>query len=271
MKFVNNTVIAIPSYRRSTAIAKKTLAFLDKMRVHPEHVYIFVADEGELFDYQLGLPDKWAGNLIVSCPGVQHSRNFIKKYFPKGTQIFFMDDDVRNMAVRNPGSNIHMPRKEQGHWITPEEFRKVLKKGFDACAAHGARIWGVYPTDNPSHMRDRVFTGLAYVVAAAFGMVAHKSTKTDTIHGVKEDHERTLRHWKADGKIVRLEWVGVSTTYFGGTGGLHSDSLDARHKRADAVIDKLVAEFPEVCQVITRKNPTCRDIKLKRVGTNYPV
>jgi hypothetical protein len=256
--------IAIPTYRRPQRIQTMTLAFLEQMKVDPEEVYLFVADNDEMIDYAAALPAKWARRLYVGVPGVNHVRNHIQRFFNEGEEVVYMDDDIRTIWMRHEGITMKTPRAKQAHKLEPAEFRAMVKLGFKSAAKEGARIWGVYPTSNPMHMRNRVYVGLAYVVAAFFGMRITHDPDVYTRYGVKEDHERTLRYYVKDGCIVRLDTYGVDTPYFGGTGGLHDDGLEARHARANLVIDKLIAEFPGLVKELQRKD--YRDVKLARLG-----
>lgn len=246
-----------------------TLKFLEQMKIDPAEVCLYVANDAEMQDYRLALPAHWSARLCMGVPGVNHVRNHIQQDFAEGSSLVYMDDDIRTIWKRHKNITPKTPRKDQAHRILPNEFRDLIASGFKHARKNDSYIWGVYPTSNPLHMRDRVYVGLTYIVAAFFGMVVRHDADTFTQYGVKEDHERTLRYYVKDGAVVRLDGYGVDTPYFGGTGGLHDDGLEARHARANVVIDKLVREFPGLVKILERK--TYRDVKLTRLGRRDPM
>jgi hypothetical protein len=86
------------------------------------------------------------------------------------------DAAVRNSAIRFAKGDVH--GQELRFAPTPAEFRKMVELGFKQCLREDCRIWGVYPTSNPLHMRNRVYVGLTYIVAAFFGMVPASTERT---------------------------------------------------------------------------------------------
>lgn len=263
MKLPKGIKIVIPSFKRHKEIQRKTLRFLERMEVDPADVSIYMANEDQMLIYDAYLPPRWAARLKMGVPTVNAVRNLIQRSHPVGTELLYMDDDIHNVVVRHKNITMKTKRKDQYHYITPTEFRTLMAMGFSECKANNLFIWGVYPTNNPMHMRNRTFIGLTYIVAAFFGMVVRHDQDTMTQYPVKEDHERTLRYYVKDGGVIRIEGVGLQTTYFGGGGGLHADGVEARHKWANQYIDKIVKEFPSLCCV--KQRTKYRDIWLYRL------
>ena len=80
-----NFVVAIPSYKRSEAISKKTLKCLESLNIPPDYIFVFVANESEKELYQKNNPTY--ANIIVSALGKCASCNFIIDYFKEGQDL----------------------------------------------------------------------------------------------------------------------------------------------------------------------------------------
>ena len=90
--------IAIPSYKRSETIKKKTLKVLAEYDIPPERVTVFVANEEELEAYTKSLSEhQYGGNIVVGVPTIGKQRNFIEKYYPEGTRLMMFDDDIKRV------------------------------------------------------------------------------------------------------------------------------------------------------------------------------
>jgi hypothetical protein len=68
-------------------------------------------------------------------------------------------------------------------------------------------------------------TDLNYIVGAFYGVINRPQMKSlDLVitkaNGQKEDVERTLKYFLADGKVIRFNKIGFETKYYGKEGGL---------------------------------------------------
>jgi len=261
---------AIPSYRRPFIILKKTLAFLSRMKVPAQDVTIFVATIDECRLYEAAFEDTpWFDRIIVGQPTLRAQRNFIRNWYPEGTRLVCIDDDLRNLIVLNPG--LHkgrnekgklVKRKDQSHFIQPAEFRRLIERGFQECLRRGFQLWGVYPTNNPMFLSRTITTDLRYISGVFWGMIVQHEHRLHTFYPIKEDYERTLRYFCEQGGVVRLNWVGIDTSYWGSPGGLHADGMEARIKLADETVDRLLKEFPYHARPKTRRG--MKDVELLR-------
>eukprot|EP00959_Pyramimonas_sp_CCMP1952_P196528 4109002-Pyramimonas_sp.AAC.1 len=76
--------------------------------------------------------------------------------------------------------------------------------------AHEANIWSANQSGNPLHRSEKLSSGLGLIYGALFGFRAlHDSTRVCRHGSVKGDIERTLRHWVADGVVVRVMEYGL--------------------------------------------------------------
>ena len=67
-------------------IKKKTLKLLQKHKVDPLRVFIFVADEDEYTRYRTAIGNEWH-NIVIGQPTLWKQRNFITQFFMEGTHI----------------------------------------------------------------------------------------------------------------------------------------------------------------------------------------
>ena len=86
-------VVAIPSYKRPDTLKNKTLKVLQRYKIDPKKIVVFVADKEQEKIYREALPKGSVGKFVVGVPGIKNIRNFMPKYFPEGQYIFYMDDD----------------------------------------------------------------------------------------------------------------------------------------------------------------------------------
>jgi hypothetical protein len=204
--------IAIPSYDRSEICQSKTLAMLEAMGVDADRVTVFVADESQREIYNSRFRGGW--RVVAAELGIFKARRFYHAYYPEGTRILNLDDDIERCLVKQ-GS------KATGY---PGTIDDLAADGFSQCEAAGAKLWGVYPVNNGFFMKDYTVLGLRYVVGAFYGSFAgdHVFLGPRSQQSSGEDYETTLRSFKAYGKIVRLEYLTFKTKYFA-EGGIDSE------------------------------------------------
>jgi hypothetical protein len=228
-----NFVIAIPSYRRADTIQKATLHVLEKHKIDPSIVYIFVADKKEEKCYREALGKKW--NIVVGEPGMKQARVFMSRYFQEGCRIFYMDDDVyeiwqcewkeekyRNNPVTRMSGNVLVPLKN---------LLGFIQLGFQECERKQRRLFGVNAVKNayfckaindPMQCAD-TRDGLYFTVGTMYGCINCREACAVTAE-VKADYECTLRYYLLDGGVLRFPWVTISTRFYSEKGGMQSDN-----------------------------------------------
>jgi hypothetical protein len=141
-----NYNIAIPSYQRSQQLREKTLLLLYKHKIPLEKITIFVANEAEHHKYQHMLKSTpYDGvKLIVGVPGMGAVRNFIRSYYPVGTRVFHMDDDLVDI-LRKKSDKVMLPVQNLE--------TEVILRGFEALETYNANIFGIYAAANPMFMK----------------------------------------------------------------------------------------------------------------------
>jgi hypothetical protein len=230
--------IAIPSYKRALELPLKTLATLQRYDVSMDKIFVFVVEE-EVAEYQKTCP----GFTIVSGHlGLINQRMFIESYFDKDTNILFMDDDVSDVFTLSP-TNTRTPISD---------FNKFVSDGFLRMNALGVTLWSIYPVDNTMFMSESKSEtiGLTYCVGAFYGQKNTRDIILTKGFDSIEDRERTILRYLRDGRVLRLNHVGLKTKYFA-KGGLMTSDRQTNHQMAS---EELVRRHPTLVRLKVRKN-----------------
>ncbi len=209
-------IIAIPSYKRAETLKEKTLKTLEHYNINPKKIDIFVANKEEEEIYKKTLDKRSYNKLIVGVPKLGPQRNFMSDYYPLNKPIVHMDDDITAF--------IQYDTKAKRNEKPLENLEAVFQRGFSECKTHGLRLWGIYPTPNGYFMDDKVDTDLRYIIGCFYGMFnpgtkGPKGIKLE-LEGDKEDYERSIRFYIADGGVIRMRFVAPKTAYYTEKGGL---------------------------------------------------
>ena len=221
---------------------------------------------------------QFATSLVIGAQrGLGNQRNFILKHASsKGHPTIFMDDDVQDILMKDAQGELQsLPRGQL--W-------RLIQTGFVKALECGATLWGVAPTERGNLLRrGAVSTQLGLCTGPFFGVIPSKVAfdtqrlRTCLPWGLAEDIERTLRHFDADGVIVRLYGYSVRSAPHGRTkGGLQSSFSPCSSqpngtttegpwkylspKRAEALLHVLAAleeEFPHLLVVDPAKPLGC--------------
>ena len=200
-------------------LCDRTLALLRKHAIPPEKIHIFVANVEEEREYREKLPPE-PYNLHIAEVGTAAVRNFIKTFFPEGTQIFCMDDDVKDLVQLADGSLRSL-----------ENLSAFIDAGFQEAMKRNVRLWGIYPISNAYFMRETPTTYLTYIVGCAFGIVNPGPVLQCTLDD-KEDFQRSLHMYLLDGGVLRFNNVAPITNYWTTPGGNQASRTKERAEQA---------------------------------------
>ena len=251
--------IVIPSYKRPEGLIKGTLGTLARYKAPMENVNVFVANDEELAVYQEALEK--AGitvNLIVGVPGLCAQRRFIDSYFPKGTKLVCIDDDLHDIK-----------QKVENKFIDMElTFDEMVEMGYRLAEANDAKLWGIYPVANGMFMKDWAVVGLRFIYGVFCGTYAGYQCIQDEdgpFDGTAEDWERTLRSFTKYGKVVRIEWLSIKSKMYA-KGGIQAfmGSKDKRLAENHARISEVANRFPDLCSTYTKAGDIL-NIRLKNI------
>lgn len=248
-KLSSNYVVCVPSYKREQICKEKTLTMLKNNKISTKKVYVFVANKKEYEIYKKTIPKNMYNKLIIGIKGLIPQRHYIERYFPKDTNIVFLDDDVESvdMSLSNLFKN--------------KTLDYFFKYAFKTCRKENAFIWGVYPVYNPFFREGRkeITTHLSYIVGAFYGVINRpnkkslKLTLTKKTNGQKEDVERTIKYFIEDEKVVRFNRIGFKTKYYGNVGGLGD-------------FEKRLIPNKVGSEILKKKYPEFGDIKIRKNG-----
>ena len=260
---MNDYVIAIPSYKRQDTLKNKTMKLLERYKVPKKRVYIFVADNSQKNIYQDTLDKNCYNKIIVGKPGIKHIRNFMANYFPEGKRIVYLDDDINKLwrcVSKNDPKN-----KKDNKLIELESLHKFICDAFKLSKKTGYRNWGPYPIENPFFMKptmrdnSHVSTDLKFVMGGFNGVTNDRKAELRTISD-KEDYERTIKYYLADGGVLRFNNISCSTRCYKGMGGIQA-TRKAEDSRINAM--KLIKNYPNLVRINNNRKSGFVEIRLR--------
>ena len=220
-----NLPVAIPSYKRSTSISQKTLAFLASVGYPADKISIFVADTSEEELYRKAVPKELYGQIVIGVSGLAQQRNFITNYYQENQIYIGMDDDIRK---------IDCPFKN---------FCGIISDAVARIETGEGGLFGVLPNDDKRRYSDDTTSHLSHIIGSFFICRNHREILVT--HTEKDDYERSILYFKRYGKIFRYRGAGVATSYCGGSGGLQQEG---RSERMLEGVLNLVARYPGLCK-----------------------
>lgn len=241
-------VFTIRSYKRAKTLQHKSLAFLEKHGVSPSKVFIFVANEEELASYKESLPEIWHTRLQVGVPLGHKVNNFIHKFFPAGTRVVSMDDDITDI--------VHAKDKK----LSPvKDLNRVICAAFSWCDTSGTKLWGISPTSNAFFMDDGISFNLKFCVGCFWGFIAG-DYDIEVHQDPKEDYERTILYYKKYGSVVRMNMLAPITNYYKEKGGLQEYRTNDIEKKA---YEYMLETYPLFCSPNLRRKSEYPQILLR--------
>tara|TARA_B110000027_G_C16095301_1_gene290512 strand:- start:270 stop:1163 length:894 start_codon:yes stop_codon:yes gene_type:complete len=250
-------VVAIPTFKRYNEIIKKTLPTLQRGKVPKGKIHVFVANKTEEKLYREKMDPNTYGKIVVGKKGLVNQRIYISEYFPKGTNIVSLDDDVEKMQ-KLKGSTFKLTRnntktlkkkknktlksntksnkkkktikrsmggkavdKSLNQIIELKNIDEFFKKSFALLKQTGLNLWGVYPINNPFFMSNKVTTDLRFVIGVVHGYIASHDPKVKMSKKSlsKEDIHQSILYYLRDGGVLRFNNVSFKTV-FNAPGGL---------------------------------------------------
>lgn len=242
--------VAVPSYQRSKKCGESTLAFLKECSIPAERITVFVADQNAREEYASELPADSYGRIVVGKVGMGAIRNFIQGHYPDGTKILHVDDDIEGLYT-------NVTPKQLVRFTDLDSF---VTNAFDMCEQRKVRLWGIYPVLNPMFMKQRVTFDLRYVIGCFWGSINSHDGVLNVSLDDKEDVERTLKCYSADGGVARFEFIAPKTNYYTEDGGMQVTRTEAR---ITASAKALVAAYPQLCSLNLTKKSGHAEVRLR--------
>ena len=289
-KLEDKYIIAIPSYKRSDIIKTHTLAVLNRHKINPECITIFVANQEEHDIYKESVPTFLYNNIVIGTLGLKNQRNFISEYYQEGKHIVEFDDDIKsimqlvvkrkisnkiskkNIVTGNgmgTGSGMGSKKSKSLKTIKTvkpiEDLDAFIKRAFEMCTESNIFLWGVYPLVNPHFMTYKITTDLRFIVGPMWGMINRHRTDLKLTVDEKENSERTLQFWVADGAVLRFNNIGIETKYYKNKGGMQAEGKDRKEEALKSVyyLNKM---YPALTKISLNKKNGMPEIKMKRTA-----
>lgn len=242
---------AIRSYRRAETLAEKTLPLLSRLGVEPEAVSIFLSDPSELDEYlnAVGQSDLGGYEWVDGALGCGPNGNFIQEWHDEGDRVVCLDDDLADLYVRR-GEQTLEP-------ISPVEFNELL---FHAFAAASGGLWGVHPVPNAFFQRPTISHDLRYICGGFYGMTIRNDPGLLVDLEDKEDFERSIRWYLADGYVTRFNYVSMRTTGYRGEGGMQEERTP---ERVRASAEEIVRRWPDLATLNLKKKSGWAEVRLR--------
>ena len=238
-------VIAIASYRRARVLCERTLALLRKHAIPADRIHIFVANEAEEHEYMQTLPPE-DYHIHVAVLGVAAVRSFIIDFFPTGTHVFSIDDDIKDIV------------EISGDKLRPiEDLQGFVTHSFEEAMRRGVRLWGLYPVNNRLFMEETSTTGLVFVIGCCFGIITPGPGILHCTLDDKDDFQRSLSFYLLDGGVLRFNRVAPDTKYGTTPGG---NQVTGTPERAAQAARAFVEAYPDLAKI--RKKARGDDIRL---------
>ena len=141
--------VGIASYKRPEA--SRTLDYLDSLGFPKERRILSVQTEEDRDAYtRSGLSERVGTFLYREASTAAGNRNTILLNVPEGTNVVFMDDDIKQVVMEDLGL---VPLD------TLEKFERMCKLGFATAQKNRTICFGLYPVANAYFMRGGYNTG----------------------------------------------------------------------------------------------------------------
>lgn len=239
---------AIPSSNRCDLLMKTTLALLDKHEIDYENITIF-CPKNQLNKYVDFFPDI----NVVGCPekGIGRTRTFIRKYYPVGTQIIQIDDDIKDICSID------------------ESFKnKKLLEYFEECfkimLEEQVKFAGFCPYDNeffmkPGFSRTPKYTGGHLILEII------RENPIEVYINHFEDYVANALYYLMDRKLIRFNGTYVKTKYFNPNGGIidYYGGMSERKNVAEKLAEKIRYIFKGLLQTSKNKTHDVMNLKFK--------
>jgi len=181
----------------------------------------------------------WAMRIVYTEKGAHKAVQTADEIMPVGSHVVIMDDNILKMQLHEG-----------------VKLAEVWDHAREKMAETGLNVWGINQAQDVRN-RDkdpwRVTTDLGLIYGAMFGFRASHDEKFYTKYGqIKDDLERSLRYFKADGGILRYKGVMVQKCYTPGEfkknkAGICAHYTEETHQaESEAALKALMDEFPDL-------------------------
>jgi hypothetical protein len=245
---IKNIKYAIPSYKRSDVIIKKTLSLLYRYGIITD-ITIFVANKEEKKIYQERIKNH---KIVVGELGITHQRNYIQNYYKTNDCVVVLDDDIEEIETLS---------EDRKKFVPVDDILSIFEKGFLECKQRDTNLWGIYGSHNCMFMRNNfddknnpITVGLTFIIGCLYGLIIEKDMtpyQLDKKLVNKQDYEQSILHYLDKGNVVRLNHYTIKTKFYA-PGGLGAVENRLASNEIDANL--LLEKYPTLLTTYIRKN-----------------
>tara|TARA_A100000172_G_scaffold26561_1_gene15550 strand:+ start:564 stop:1349 length:786 start_codon:yes stop_codon:yes gene_type:complete len=251
--------IAIPTIARAKTIREKTIGYFLRTDVDLSKIDIFFSDPSEIDEYKKVLGDLPIKNYIpTNQKHIRLQRNFIAKYYPENTFVVGIDDDIQSLQTKiNDKKTVELT-----------QFNDFVINAFNVSQANKSDIWGVSAVLNPFFMKNAVSFSLKYIVACFYGwrnthlpknLLSTEKGVDGQLYG-KEDYEKSIQYYIADGKVTRFNYVAPKTKYYSEDGGIQVYRTLENERLG---VEYLLRTYPSFCRRKKTKEGKYAEVRLR--------
>lgn len=252
--------VAIPSYKRAEVLKNQTLKTLTKFGVSPDRITIFVANEEEHGIYLETLGNNW--NIVTGVIGKVQQQQFYHRWYPEGTPLLNLDDDISNLMQRTPDGKL------EEYTGTIDE---LVETAFKYCEEFDVKLWGITPVANGFFMNDTVTVGLRLICGNFYGNyagdLAIMGEDRDYFGSSGDDWETSIRSYLQNGAVLRFDYICPKTKYWAG-GGIDAElkerGVENRQDDNTEALANIVSRYPDLAKLVKKAN-NVTNIRLKTV------
>lgn len=217
--------------------ASRTLDYLDGLGFPKERRILSVQTEEDRDAYtRSGLSERVGTFLYREASTAAGNRNTILLNVPEGTNVVFMDDDIKQVVMEDLGL---VPLD------TLEKFERMCKLGFATAQKNRTICFGLYPVANAYFMRGG-YKKAAICVGTLIGMVATPGITFCEELQTKEDYELCCRIIRKYGACIRLDRFACDVLHYS-KGGCEDAWKDK--SGVIRVAELLVAKYPDILKL----------------------
>tara|TARA_R110001592_G_scaffold355112_1_gene655401 strand:+ start:1142 stop:1900 length:759 start_codon:yes stop_codon:yes gene_type:complete len=213
--------IAIPSLSRADILIERTLKTLEKYKVNPSSIYVFVVED-EKEEYKKKINNSFI-NIITGKKGIAEIRGAISNYFDEGDYILTMDDDIKTVYELIGEKTLEIKTLNKLN----TDVYNIIKDG-GTC--------GIYPVNNPFFMKPYISHNLRFCIGAFRWFINNREIETSREFKLLEDYEVSLKYWLKYKETHRLNYISLNHDFNKLKGGLKSVADRSFEKKKEEVV-----------------------------------
>ena len=237
---------AIPSSNRTDILQKTTMKLLKDNSIN--HLTIF-CPESQVNLYE----DVFSDVKVVGVPllGIGNTRTFIRNYYPVGTKIIQIDDDIKEICSIEDSFKV----------LTLFEY---FSKCFEIMNEENVKFAGFCPYDNEFYMKSGYTLNPKYTGGHLILEIIREDPIDVKINHF-EDYVANALYYLMDGKLLRFNGTYVKTKYFNPNGGIidYYGGLQKRKDMAERLGERISLIFRGLLQTTLNKTHNVTNLKFK--------